>query len=1053
MQLDFLTLGTSGRVEVNPLYRWQAPPSIAQSDGLTLRSYQEAAVTATLEALAQGEHPCLMLPTGSGKALCIAALCDRLPQTARILVVTQRQELVEQDSAELETFVTDAEYGIYAAGLDRRDTQGRVIFGSLGSIYARMDRLQDTGAFTYIMVDEAHRINKTTKPSMYRTIFESCPTAQRIGLTATPYRLDSGPIFGGDENYLTALAYEVGIRALTPEYLAPLRGIQTAHDIDLSGVRTRAGEYATSDLSQAACQEDVVEGALTDMCALGAKRKAWMVFCVDVAHAHLVTQRLRAKGITAEMVVGTTPKDDRRALVQAFRDGQFQAFINVEVGTTGFNVPQVDLVALFYSTKSKCKLVQTLGRGTRQSEFKQDCLVLDFGSNLERHLPLDDCLCTIEPTAEREEQEKKKAEAVRERALKHQRKASDIEPFGEGDLRDSVTYPVGRITYQVKVPSRDYTKRMLVATYHTPSAPITQYICVEHSGIARQKAELWFSRRGLGTPVTAEEALHMARNFTATPTAIVVRMEKGWPRILLEHLTSQRPRVLTPPHTGDTTMPLVNAPRLAAEVGKIRIGDRIENPHKPGEAIPHKLTKFAFTSNNPIVLRLVAERFGGTVEDWKVPATWKGTPPDHKFRVYTEADVLPAIIRPSRVMDTTRERWEGGWCVRRCNSQCILMDAYNRDLVGMLARARRTTFERRDPAATRPGLSGEISRIVVQIHGLPAGNWRVDTKAFYGPAGIRDLSDFLEECGRGTQPIPVMLRLQQNTARVIGPGKDRKTGKMIEQAKLTHNYQQILIEPIWDAERLALGPGSRVQPLLLPAADLSLAENGDALTGHPIDLTPHEAKGVTPREDAPPPGPTPLDEMQFHLALEALYATLGLEALASDARRAIVVAHHEPSTPAAYETVLAEETFFVTLEHGYLDAGYPLADALRLRIEHTAHLRDGTKPAGYATFLAKQRDWCARHPYVAPAPTEERPEPPPETVPSATPPRPHHTEPGWRPIEAYRGDPRLSVRTKATIDALYADDATVPPEGTIAALAERVLNEIDQATQESEMMP
>lgn len=535
MQLDFLTMGLSGRVEVDPLYRWQAP-SIPQSGGLTLRPYQEAAVTATLEALAQGEHPCLMLPTGSGKALCIAALCDRLPQTARILVVTHRQELVEQDSAELETFVTDAEYGIYAAGLGRRDMTGRVIFGSLGSIYARMDRLQESGMFTHVMVDESHRIPPTTtKSSMYRTIFESCPQAQRIGLTATPYRLDSGPIFGGDDNWLTMLAYEVGIRALTPEYLAPLRGIQTAHDIDLAGVRTRAGEYATSDLSQAACQEDVVEGALTDICALGAKRKAWMVFCVDVAHAHLVTQRLRDKGITAEMVVGTTPKDDRRALVQAFRDGQFQAFINVEVGTTGFNVPQVDLVALFYSTKSKCKLVQTLGRGTRQSEFKQDCLVLDFGSNLERHMPLDDCLCTIEATAEREEQEKRKAEAARERALKHQRKASDIEPFGEGDLRDSVTYQVDRLTYELRHPSRDTSKTMLVATYHTSQAPIKQYICVEHSGIARSKAVLWFARRGLEAPRTAQEALQTAKRFTSTPTAIVVRMEQGWPRILLEH--------------------------------------------------------------------------------------------------------------------------------------------------------------------------------------------------------------------------------------------------------------------------------------------------------------------------------------------------------------------------------------------------------------------------------------------------------------------------------------------------------------------------------------
>lgn len=542
MQLDFFTTGPTGLLTIDPVYRWAPLPT-----GRQLRPYQEDAVTETLRLLADGAHPCLMLPTGSGKSLCIAALIQRLPQDARILVVTHRQELVEQDSDELAAFVDDQtalDYGIYAAGLARRDLTGRVIFGGLQSVYRQMDRLQNAGAFTHILIDEAHRCPPTDTPSMYQRIFDACADAQRVGLTATPYRLDSGPIYGGDLNWFDALAYELGMRALTPEYLSPLKGLLTAHNINLAGVRTKAGEYVTSDLEQAASEEALIRGALDDLCTLGADRKSWMIFCVSVNHARLVTAMLRERGISAECVLGTTEQDTRKALVEGFRAGAYRAFVNCEVGTTGFNIPQVDLVGLFYSTKSKAKLVQTLGRGSRKAPGKCDCVILDWGNNIERHRPLDDTLCSITKAGEGDGEAPLCGGGPRR--LHHARQASDIDPMSDGtESGEATTYPVESVTYEVKRASRDPSKTMVVVRYQTPRRTITQYLCVEHPGFAREQARSWFARRGVEMPATAQAALTLAQH-ARDPIAIVAHQAKGWDRVLLEHFDQS---ILTPTPT------------------------------------------------------------------------------------------------------------------------------------------------------------------------------------------------------------------------------------------------------------------------------------------------------------------------------------------------------------------------------------------------------------------------------------------------------------------------------------------------------------------------
>lgn len=508
---------------------------------LTLRPYQEAAVQMALDALEHGEHPVLALPTGAGKSLVIAALIERLPD--RILVATHRQELLEQDESQLARLSDEPTAGVYSAGLARREADARVVFGGVQSIYRKMSVLQRAGPFRYIVVDEAHRVPPPSVASMYGAVFDACPDAQRLGLTATPYRSDDGLLHEGDDTWFTSMPVELGIRALTPQWLAPLAGVLSAHNIDVSQVRTRAGEFVTRDLSQAACEERVVQGAIEELCQLGQQRQHWLLFCVDVAHSRLVHEALEARGIASDLLLGTTPQDERHALLQRFRSGQTRALVNCEVATTGFDIPHIDCIALLRPTQSKSLCVQMLGRGTRQAPHKVDCLVVDFAGNLDRHTPLDD-LSTLTQSPARADQERAEAEdRVRKaRAAAHGRTPSLADPMA--GRNEPVVYRVHRMQV-ARVEAKKYPGRFMIRLgYLCPDRPgqrwVSQYLCPEHPGFAPRYARAWFERRDLPVPQSAAEALHILDD-APMPQRIVVDEADEWPRVVMEQFDEAVP--------------------------------------------------------------------------------------------------------------------------------------------------------------------------------------------------------------------------------------------------------------------------------------------------------------------------------------------------------------------------------------------------------------------------------------------------------------------------------------------------------------------------------
>jgi DNA repair protein RadD len=101
-----------------------------------------------------------------------------------------------------------------------------------------------------------------------------------------------------------------------------------------------------------------------------------------------VRDSIRRHGISCETVVAETPSNERDAIFAAFQAGTIRCLTGVNVFSVGFNIPQVDLIALLRPTCSP-KLLQQVGRGTRKAPGKIDCRILDFAQNIRRHGPVD----------------------------------------------------------------------------------------------------------------------------------------------------------------------------------------------------------------------------------------------------------------------------------------------------------------------------------------------------------------------------------------------------------------------------------------------------------------------------------------------------------------------------------------------------------------------------------------------------------------------------------------------------------------------------------------
>jgi DNA repair protein RadD len=497
----------------------------------------------------------------SGKTPVIATFCKDAVErwSGRVLILAHVKELLEQAAEKLRAICPDVRFGIYSAGLKRRDMRHPVIVAGIQSVYKRACEFDP---FDLVIVDEAHLIPPSGE-GMYRQFLSDAktvnPNLRVIGLTATPYRMTTGMICAPD-HFLNAVCYEVGVRELiVGGYLCPLVTKSGSPKVDTETLKVRGGEFVAGEVEDLMDTDELVEAACAEIVELTRDRKSVLLFASGVEHGRHVQRVLEeTHGVECGFVCGETSPGERDELLSRFRgdtsDCLFERqplkyLCNVNVLTTGFDAPNIDCVAMLRPTASPGLYYQMVGRGFRLHPGKQNCLVLDYGGNVLRHGPVDAIQINERPAQRNGEAPAKECPECNSLIAAGyavcpdcgyafpppERSSHDAKASKAGVLSGQVTdeeYEVRDITYSVhhKRNAPDDAPRTMRVEYRLGlDYWVSEWVCFEHTGYARRKAEQWWKQRSADPiPDSAEEAVAIAEaGGVAIADRVVVRSVAG----------------------------------------------------------------------------------------------------------------------------------------------------------------------------------------------------------------------------------------------------------------------------------------------------------------------------------------------------------------------------------------------------------------------------------------------------------------------------------------------------------------------------------------------
>ena len=519
------------------------------------REYQRDAVTSIFDYFAENSgNPLVALPTGTGKAVIISLFLQeayKLWPRQKILVLTHVKELISQNYEKLLWLWPNAPAGVYSAGLKQRDTLSRIVFGGIASVAKNP---QQFGHVDLIIIDEAHLVSPAASAQYNQfiaTAKEINPLLKVIGLTATPFRLGQGMLTDG--GLFTDICFDMTSfsafnKLVTDGYICSLITRRPKVVLDVSGLHLQAGEYKQKEVELAFSLQEITRVAVDDIIDKGSARKHILVFATSIEHAEEIVELFSFRGIDAGIVHSKMPDKQRDASLADFKSGEYRVMVNMGVLTTGFDFPELDLIAVLRATTSPALWVQIIGRGTRVAQGKENCLVLDYGGNIERLGPIND------PVIPR-----KKGEGTGAAPVKL---CMSCDTYNHISAREC-TFCGDAFSFAVKIDLHAATADIVKAdnhvveefivdhctyarhrksgrpdsvkvTYHCGTRYFYEFVCLEHQQEARRMSEKWWKKRtDLPVPATTNDALTTLHDYgVKVASRLKVLVSAKYPEIL-----------------------------------------------------------------------------------------------------------------------------------------------------------------------------------------------------------------------------------------------------------------------------------------------------------------------------------------------------------------------------------------------------------------------------------------------------------------------------------------------------------------------------------------
>ena len=328
----------------------------------------------------------IVAPTAFGKSIVIAAIAKELGE--KLLVLQPSKELLEQNYNKFVTLGGTA--SIYSASMGSKEL-GDVTYATIGSIIKIAGKFRELGV-TKIIIDECDRYPRD-KSGQLRRFVDGMKATHVLGLTATPLKLqtnmgDTGPFsklvmltnrskHGMFFKFILHVSQIQDIVELG--YWTPLE--YQSYDFDTGAlVYNSSGAEYTNDSIARSYENQNIGNKIVKKIAELQDRKSILVAVPTIEQATNLAKRIPS----AAVVHGGTPKDERKRIIEEFRNQQIRVIVQVNVLTVGFDYPELDCLITGRPTASISWWYQFVGRGTRIHDNKKDCLVVDFVGSVEK---------------------------------------------------------------------------------------------------------------------------------------------------------------------------------------------------------------------------------------------------------------------------------------------------------------------------------------------------------------------------------------------------------------------------------------------------------------------------------------------------------------------------------------------------------------------------------------------------------------------------------------------------------------------------------------------
>ena len=274
----------------------------------------------------------------------------------RVLFLVHRKELKDQTIDTFKWWGVDMDYI------------------EVGMVQTIVRRLEKTIEPKLIITDENHH----SLAKSYRRIYDYFPDARLVGFTATPIRLNGGGLGEVNDNLIIGPTVKELIEwgNLAPfKYYAP-------EVIDTSKLKIKRGDYAPSDIEELFDSKAIWGDVIGHYKKLSDGKQA-ICYCSSIKQSREMAKQFNEAGIKAKHIDGETPKPERAAAIEYFRQGKILILCNVDLISEGFDVPDCNTAILLRPTQSLSLYIQQSMRPMRYKEGKT-AIIIDHVGNVGR---------------------------------------------------------------------------------------------------------------------------------------------------------------------------------------------------------------------------------------------------------------------------------------------------------------------------------------------------------------------------------------------------------------------------------------------------------------------------------------------------------------------------------------------------------------------------------------------------------------------------------------------------------------------------------------------